>query len=227
MYQKFIFIALFLVVILQFFGCTDEDILTDKNDNTFTNLSGTIDNWPQLSNNVLKLGILGSQSLLDFGTSIIDLNGNFSLNTNTPPSSFTSSIIDWFNIDSTMNLQIQNYDTKGIHSHLNILSDSGTSPIGEVMFSSDLLYTGEGYFGLSYFYSEGDLQVVGSVTTEHNSDNFLGTEDTYYNLHFKKGWNKLVYKVLKEIKSGNITTYLKNEWVNSTISDGKWHYRFY
>jgi hypothetical protein len=227
MIQKFIYLALFSIIMLQFFGCTDEDIITDKNDNTFTNLSGTIDNWPQLSNNVLKLGIPGSQSFLDFGTSIIDLNGNFGLNTNTPSSSFTSRIIDWFNVNSTMNLQIQNYETKGIHSYLNILSDSGTVPIGEVMFSSDLLNTGEGYFSASYFYSEGDFQLVGSVSTEHNSENFIGTEDTYYNLHFKKGWNKLVYKVLQKIKSGDIITYIKDEWVNTTTSDGKWYYRFY
>lgn len=227
MYQKFIFITLFSFLILQFLGCNEKDNIVNPNEDVITYLNGKIESWPQVTSKVLKLGKPSNQAFLEFGNSLIDANGNFNLNTTIPAESLNSPIIDWFNIDSTMNLQIVNYGTKGIDSYLNIFSDSVTEPIGEVMFSSDTLNAGEGYFRVSYFYSEGDFQIIGSITTEHNSDNFNGTQETYYNIHFKQGWNKLVGKVLEEIKSENIITYLKGEWSSEVPGNGKWFHRFY
>lgn len=227
MYRKLISVTLVSFFILQFLGCNEEDVITNPSSDIITSLNGKIENWSQSASKVLKLGKPGNLTFLEFGNSLIDTNGSFNLNTIIPSELLISPIIAWFNIDSSMNVQIENSQTKGIYSYLNIFSDSVTEPIGQVKFSNDAENNGKGYFSVSYFYSEGDFQIIGSITTEHNSANFNGTQDTYYNIHFKKGWNKLVYKVLEEIKSENIITYYKDEWSNEVSANGKWYYRFY
>jgi hypothetical protein len=228
---KYLFELIFLMIlpftIIQFTSCNEENIIVNPDNNGIESLEGKINNWAEGANKELKLGKRGRFSFLSFGNSPIDINGNFNFNLNAPADSIIYSLIEWFGIDSSSTLQVENIESKGIDAYLNIFSITSNEPIGEVEYSNDLQNNGKGYFSISYLYAEGNMNIVGSKTSEHNSDNFKGTQMTIYNVHLKKGWNRLVYTVLEETKSGNVTSFYKDEWSNEVIENGKWYYSLY
>jgi len=206
-------------------GCNKEDkILNSEVLNTNSNLlsiKDTIDNWT-LGNKILKFGLIENvtNNIYEYTTTNIDSNGAFNISLNQVIPTKLTSVIQIQNLPSSL-ITISNPNIKGAIGELLFFNPDTAKPSWMAACKSKIGNTVVGSYTLDYLYVEDNMDVTGSFVGGGESNGKHYSTTFNYDLHYKKGWNKIVVTLTERVESGNNITE-KYLFTNSENSESIW-----
>lgn len=170
-----------LLCALLFAACNkDDEIITDPGGNTTTNLSGSIQNWPNQI--LIAQAIATGTGAAVVGTDTILADGNLDLNLTTPPPAILRSVSDISNDTAiTISDSAAFYATTGSLSVFDI-SNTMVGRIEKKNFDTTVV---TGSFIVNYIYIDRACNITGSSTAASGTD----TTRIDFNLSLEQGWN--------------------------------------
>jgi len=213
------------IVLLSLTGCKEDIVNPPADILALTSLKGRVINWT-LGDSVIALAgrqqnIYGrGESLFIFGTSHVNNDGSFSLALSNPPPDLLMGYAngnyrfsDTAKFCNMLGLILRypnaSFDSKLLHN--------ASEPFS--VFISDTAKIGDYY---CYFeYADRDVNMVGTDTYWHDNPPNADTIFTRHDLHYKKGWNRIVSTIIsKETHSRIELRTVKN------VSEGHWYYEY-
>ena len=178
-----------------------------------------------IGNKILKFGLLENftNNVFIHTMGSVDSNGVF----NIPLSGIVPSNLTPIRVIQNLppNLNISNIDVKGALGELLIFNPDTSKPSWLSACYSKIFRDNVGYFTIDYLYVEENMDITGTFTGGGESNGKYYTTTFEYDIHYKKGWNKIVVTLVERVENGNSITekYIFN---NSEIGKSQWLYWF-
>jgi len=206
-------------------SCKDEVNSPIVEDNNITAIQDTIDNW-SLGSKLLKFGLIDNitNEVYEYTMSSIDPNGVFNISLrNIIPSNLT--LVRVIQNLPVSYLAVSNPNVKGALGELLIFNPDTSKPSWLSLCYSKINRDSIGSYTLDYLYVEDDMDITGTFTgySTINGKNYQSIFG--YDLHYKKGWNKIVVTLVERVENGNNINekYIFN---NSEDGESQWLYWF-
>ena len=212
-------VSLFLIwILLCIASCKRQEITDPPEQTAITSLSGRIVNW-SLGDSMNLRAYCGVNPPVVLGSSRVTGAGWFSVALPFPP----AQTLGGFGND---NITLSNRSAKftGFTSLIPIYPN-GSVFIGRVdnlsrppvYYSGDSIHVGD--FWTYFEYADRDIEATGVTTTI----SLTTTVVTYYNLTFKRGWNRIVSKTVSIDRQGVIS----EQRTVQNANEGDWHLTSY
>jgi hypothetical protein len=221
--KKNIFIGFILLLALS--GCKNEVTSPIIEDNNISAIKDTIENW-SLGNKLLVFGLIDNitNEIYEYTTTTIDSIGIFNISLNNVIPSNLTSVREIQNLPISY-LKISNPNVKGALGELLIFNPDTSKPSWLAACYSKIFLNNVGYFTIDYLYVEEDMDITGTFTGygQVNGKNY--TTIFQYDLHYKKGWNKIVITLVERTENGND---INEKYIFNHYEDGEsqWIYWF-
>lgn len=203
--MKYQLLFISFLTIVFFVGCNkDESNPVDginNNSSVVTSISGKIENWNDGTDKVLKLSIFQNSNYISFGSSSIDANGNFNIQSLSPVPNDMLSVVSSI-LETGLSISNPSTMANTFKAKMKIYSGNSSTPYRETAKELNGNKT-VGDFWIGYVYCDSDVNITGSYTYPAPYN-----EEYNYNLSFKKGWNKICFKVTESnasIKKFDVT----------------------
>jgi hypothetical protein len=174
-------------------ACKKDDNKTNTN-GLVTSISGKIENWTLGSDKEIKICVFSNSTYISFGSSAVDINGNFNISSLSAP---TSDLL--ISVDSKFDgFTISNHSAMIIDKKVKfkIFGSDLNNPVREVSKAKQSVQYTEttGDFYVSFIYTNQDVNISGAYSETGTIISQNGT----YNLTLKTGWNKVVNKLVNQ-----------------------------
>jgi|GEM_PF-5788036 len=202
---------IFTLLLLSLFSCKKESSTGSDSSGggiggSFTALKGKIEDWSPTPDETEAIQFRIGQGTTIIASSSIDSNGNFFLENIGAPSRsslWPYSVHPSLRLSNPVNVAFAELYVPSVYQNV---VRTNRSPGGHD--------TPGDFAVLEYIYVDANVTITGTDTT-------IGENKTTYEIHqqaYKKGWNRIVYKV--KSRSGNVFTYVITD---VEPANGKWY----
>lgn len=217
--KKNIFICFFIALL--FSSCKNEVTPPIVEDENITSIRDTIGNW-SLGIKFLKFGLIDniSNEVYEYTTALIDSNGVFNISLNNIVPKNLTPVSQIQNLPLSY-LTVSNPNVRGALGEILIFNPDTLKPSWLSACYSRTYRNKVGYFTVDYLYVEKNMDIAGTFTGGAGSN----TTTFEYDLHYKKGWNKIVATLVERVENGNN---INEKFIFNNAEDGEsqWLYWF-